>query len=294
MTRTQLNCFSAVLRTLSFTKASNLLYTSQPAISKNISKLEEELGCRLFERSGSTLTVTEAGWLLNDFLELYDREFQKTLDEIHRVSNSAGRTLKIGCPETWNPHFLYGILKELTAELPNLQYTVESYRLSELLSRLAGGAFDAIITHDFYASSNLGPEACPVGETGCGLLYSPEHFPDVTSPEQLAGVNFLVFDDDISKVSKRFGGVIRDACEDYGFSPRIRSTTQASTALFETSNGKGVMFFSDWDSPVSNPIYGYVPLKRRLPVMLFYYSEKLTREAMQLVEAAKKRVRDEE
>ena len=41
MTRTQLNCFSAVLRTLSFTKASNLLYTSQPAISKNISKLEE-------------------------------------------------------------------------------------------------------------------------------------------------------------------------------------------------------------------------------------------------------------
>ena len=102
-------------------------------------------------------------------------------------------------------------------------------------------------------------------------------------------MNFLVFDDDISKVSKRFGGVIRDACEDYGFSPRIRSTTQASTALFETSNGKGVMFFSDWDSPVSNPIYGYVPLKRRLPVMLFYYSEKLTREAMQLVEAAKKK-----
>ena len=289
MTRTQMNCFTAVMRTLSFTKAANLLYTSQPAISKNISKLEEELGCRLFQRSGSSLTVTEAGWILNEYLEMTEREFQKIQEEIRRVSQNEGRIIKIGCPETWNPHFLYGILKELTAGLPELKYTVESYRLSELLSRLAGGAFDAIITHDFYASSNLGPEACPVGETGCGLLYSPEHFPDITSPEQLATVNFLVFDDDISKVSKRFGGVIRDACEDFGFSPRIRSTLQASTALFETSNGKGVMFFSDWDSPVSNPIYGYVPLKRRLPVMLFYYPDKLTRETRQLVEAAKKR-----
>ncbi len=289
MTRTQLNCFSAVLRTLSFTKASNLLYTSQPAISKNISKLEEELGCRLFERSGSSLTVTEAGWLLNDFLELSEREFQKTIEEIRRVSSNSGRTVKIGCPETWNPHFLYALLKELTAELPELRYSVESYRLSELLARLGSGTFDIIVTHEFYASSPLGPACYPVEETGCGLLYSVEQHPDVTSPEQLKDIPFLVYDDDISKLSKRFSGVIRDCCGDYGCRPRFRSMSQATTALFDTANGKGVMFFSDWDSAISNPVYGYLPLKRRLPVNLVYYPEKISAEAKQLLEAARAR-----
>ena len=288
MTRTQLNCFSAVLRTLSFTKASNLLYTSQPAISKNISKLEEELGCRLFERSGSTLTVTEAGWLLNDYLELSDREFQRTLEEIHRVSANAGKVLKVGCPETWNPRYPSELLAKLLADHPEVQYTMESYRLSELLSRLSNGAFDVIITHEFYAASPLGPSSSPVSETGCGLLYSPAHFPDVSSPEQLKDVPFLIYDDDVSKLSKRFSGVIRDSCAEFGFRPRFRSTSQAAAALFDTANGKGVMFFSDWDSPVSNSVYSYLSLHRQLPVNLIYYPEKLTAEARILLEEAEK------
>ena len=288
MTRTQLNCFSAVLRTLSFTKASNLLYTSQPAISKNISKLEEELGCRLFERSGSSLTVTEAGWLLNDFLELYEREFQRTLEEIHRVSSNAGRVLKIGCPETWNPHYPLELLRTLLADHPEVQYTVESYRLSELLSRLSSGSFDVIITHEFYAASPLGPSTCPVASTGCGMLYSPEQYPGVTSPAELRDLPFLVYDDDVSKLSKRFSGVIRECCAEFGFRPRFRSTNQASAALFETSSGKGVMFFSDWDSPVTNPIYAYLSLNRELPVNIIYYPEKLTAEANILLREAKK------
>ncbi len=291
MTRTQLNCFSAVLRTLSFTKASNLLYTSQPAISKNISKLEEELGCRLFERSGSSLTVTEAGWLLNDFLELSEREFQRTLEEIHRVSSNAGRVLKIGCPETWNPHYPTELLRSLLAGHPEVQYTVESYRLSELLSRLSSGTFDIIITHEFYAASPLGPSSCPVAATGCGMLYSPEHFPDIHSPEELKELPFLVYDDDVSKLSKRFSGIIRECCGEFGFRPRFRSTNQASAALFDTANGKGVMFFSDWDSPVTNPIYGYLSLDRDLPVNIIYYPDKLTAEANILLKEAKKRHR---
>ena len=288
MTRTQLNCFSAVLRTLSFTKASNLLYTSQPAISKNISKLEEELGCRLFERSGSSLTVTEAGWLLNDYLELTDREFQKTLEEIRRVSSTAGRTLRIGCPETWNPHYLYELMRVLTRDRPDLSFTVESYRLSELLSRLGNGTFDMLMTHEFYASSPMGPSCVPVAETGCGILYSPEHYPDVTSPEQLKDVPFLIFDDDVSKLSKRLGGVIRDCCAEFGFRPRFRSMNQASTALFDTANGKGAMFFSDWDSAITNPIYAYLPLNRRLPVNIVYYPEKLTEETKKVISAAER------
>ena len=50
MTQTQINCFLAVARERSFTRAANSLYISQPAISRSISKLEDELGFQLFER----------------------------------------------------------------------------------------------------------------------------------------------------------------------------------------------------------------------------------------------------
>ena len=232
--------------------------------------------------------MTEAGWLLNDFLEQSEREFQRTLEEIHRLSSNAGRVLKIGCPETWNPHYPTELLRSLLADHPEVQYTVESYRLSELLSRLSSGTFDIIITHEFYAASPLGPSSCPVAATGCGMLYSPEQFPGVTSPAELKELPFLVYDDDVSKLSKRFSGVIRECCAEFGFRPRFRSTNQASAALFDTSSGKGVMFFSDWDSPVTNPIYGYLSLNRQLPVNIIYYPDKLTAEANILLKEAKK------
>ena len=61
MTQTQINCFLAVARERSFTRAANSLYISQPAISRSISKLEDELGFQLFERRESALTLTTHG-----------------------------------------------------------------------------------------------------------------------------------------------------------------------------------------------------------------------------------------
>ena len=48
------------------------------------------------------------------------------------------------------------------------------------------------------------------------------------------------------------------------------------------------MFFSDWDSPVTNPIYAYLSLNRELPVNIIYYPDKLTAEANILLKEAKK------
>lgn len=57
----QIRYFLAVAKSLSFTSASSELYISQPALSKQISLLEEELGVKLFERSSRKVALTEAG-----------------------------------------------------------------------------------------------------------------------------------------------------------------------------------------------------------------------------------------
>lgn len=60
--------FLAVANHLSFTKASNELFISQPAITKNIQQLEEHYKTSLFERRGSVIKLTEAGKLVVEYL----------------------------------------------------------------------------------------------------------------------------------------------------------------------------------------------------------------------------------
>ena len=60
MTLGQINCFLTVVNEQSFAKAANVLFVSQPAVSKSIASLEEELGFPLFDRRGRELRLPVA------------------------------------------------------------------------------------------------------------------------------------------------------------------------------------------------------------------------------------------
>lgn len=66
MIDTRLKVSRSVATHLSFTKAANELFISQPAISKHIQELEKEYGVRLFDRIGNRIQLTRAGQLLLD------------------------------------------------------------------------------------------------------------------------------------------------------------------------------------------------------------------------------------
>jgi DNA-binding transcriptional LysR family regulator len=57
----QLEYVDRLARTLNFTRAAEELHVAQPALSRSIAKLEEELGCRLFERTSRSVKLTDAG-----------------------------------------------------------------------------------------------------------------------------------------------------------------------------------------------------------------------------------------
>ena len=60
----RLKVFQSVAKNLSFTKASQELFVSQPAITKHIQELETYYQARLFERQGCKISLTDAGELL--------------------------------------------------------------------------------------------------------------------------------------------------------------------------------------------------------------------------------------
>ena len=82
----QIEYFLELARVLNFTKASKNLYISQPALSKQIAGLEDQLGVKLFIRGNHTLSLTEAGVQL-----------QRDLSDIwNRIESARNRVIEIG------------------------------------------------------------------------------------------------------------------------------------------------------------------------------------------------------
>lgn len=268
MTQGQVECYLAVVNEGSFTKAANALYISQPAISKSISKLEEELGFRLLERKNGVLRTTQPGQLLFQFLMKSREEFRGLMREIQSSLHEESGTVRLGCPETWNPAIFYIQLSTHFAErFPSVKLIIESNRLPELLNRLRAGKLDMVMTHEFYPPVQYGLSIRRLTETGCGILYSNTYFHNISTLADLRDADFLLFDSD---VEKKFSLLIKRICNGYGFVPTIRNCGQFSSALFRMSCGSGVMLFTEWDNAITNTAYGYLPLDYRSPVNLIY------------------------
>ncbi|MFR5701755.1 MAG: LysR family transcriptional regulator [Eubacterium ramulus] len=70
----QIEYFLAAARNMSFSRAAQELFVSQPAISRQILALEQELGCPLFERLNRGIMLTANGEMFYDFFERYRGE----------------------------------------------------------------------------------------------------------------------------------------------------------------------------------------------------------------------------
>lgn len=276
MTETQAAVFKAVYDNRSLSRAANSLYVSQPAISKHLARLEEEVGVPLFVRGTGGVIPTKAAELFRAFLQETEVNYRNVLEQMMNIGGPQARSLRLGCPEIWNPAHIRSLLQGF-ADRDSVR--IESFRLSELLLHLQSGKLDLAISHDFYTPAIPGLVSAKITETGCGILYSRAGFGWVEDPKMFQESSFMVYDSDMEK---RFAPVIEQVCMDYGFRPTVRSCAQLTTALFETSMGNSVMLFTDWDSAVDNASFGYCRLPRSLPVHVYYYPDRLSALGRQL------------
>ena len=270
MTNGQINCFITVVDEGSFAKAASALFISQPAISKSISKMEEELGFTLLERKVGSLRPTRAGNMLYHYLKRAKEEYENLIQEIQNMATEPSGIVRLGVPDTWNPNVFYNMVMEhFERNAPTIKIVLECQRLPVLMSKLQSGKLDMIMSHEFYPPVQYGLEVRNLTSTSCGILYSREHFKEIKSVADLKDVDMLHFDSDIEK---KFGAVLKRLCIEHGFNPSLKNCGQYSSALFNLSCGKGVMFFTDWDTAIYNSIYSYFPLDYSSPVNLIYPS----------------------
>lgn len=130
--------FSVVARTLSFSRAADLLNIAQPALSRQIKHLEEQLDVLLFDRQTRSLKLTNAGsFLFDQSILLLDR-----VQEVAAATRGLGAGSKRWMGVGFVPTTLYGFLPNVLRRFADAHHDVE-LTLSEMTSIQQAAALKA-------------------------------------------------------------------------------------------------------------------------------------------------------
>ena len=118
--------FRAVAERLSFRKAAEEVYLTQPAVSLQIKALEEDLGVQLFDRSGAHIALTDAGRVLLDYAKRVNSLLVEAEHEIAALSGEHAGQLALGASTTIAQYVLPRLLGEFCKEHPRVHPTLIS------------------------------------------------------------------------------------------------------------------------------------------------------------------------
>jgi LysR family hydrogen peroxide-inducible transcriptional activator len=139
----QLRYFLQVAKRGNFTRAAEDLRISQPALSRSIQKLEDDLGQPVFERRARSVGLTDAGLLLQSRAQQVLSIIEDTMAEITDDGQS-GR-IRIGAIPTIAPYFLPEILQKFSTEFPKASLIVQENTTDILLKSCTQGEMDLAI-----------------------------------------------------------------------------------------------------------------------------------------------------
>lgn len=124
MNTVQLECFLSVAQHLNFSKAAQEINITQPAVSHQISSLEDELGTKLFERTSKNVSITETGIQFIPDAESIMKIFAETKTKMAANNSKKSFKLSIGCHNPLEYNILAMILRPLLEEFPTLNPTI--------------------------------------------------------------------------------------------------------------------------------------------------------------------------
>ncbi|MEQ8404152.1 MAG: LysR family transcriptional regulator [Oceanicaulis sp.] len=141
-----LRYFRAVAHEGRLTKAAEGLNLSQSALSTQIRQLEAQLGHALFERTGRTLTLTEAGRVALDYADAIFTTGEELEAVLKAGAGAARRSLNVGALATLSRNFQTDLLTPLLAE-GGVEVHLRSGSLEELMAELAAHNLDLVLAN---------------------------------------------------------------------------------------------------------------------------------------------------
>lgn len=158
--------------------AAKKLFISQPAVSKSISKLEEEFPAPLLVRSSKGVKLTETGEILYKQLENAFQSIKQGEEMIRNYAESGAGSISIGVSTTLCKYVLMNHLKGFMAENPNIKISISCQSTYETITGLENGNLDLGLVGESERLGNLSFR--PLLTINDTFVASPEYLEKVT------------------------------------------------------------------------------------------------------------------
>lgn len=170
-----LRYFQAVAELASYSRAAEFLRISQPAVSRQISHLEAELGQALFTRHGHGVSLTEAGKILLERSQTILRQLDQAQAEVKRGSAGPSGTVTLAVPPAAGHFLVPALARRFAAAYPNVLLRIVGGYSAFIHDWLARGQVDLACVHD--PLPQRGFTTVPLIRENVFLVGKPSAFP---------------------------------------------------------------------------------------------------------------------
>jgi len=231
--------FCALVEELHFSRAAARLHLTQPALSHQIKKLEEEVGFQLLQRSPHKVVVTDAGAILARELGAALSHVSRAVQQARDVARGEAGALAIGYCELPQAGRMTAIIRKYNELFPSVEVTLHNMPTIEQVVALQTGSIDVAFLHPPIHQPKLSMHFA--GDERIGAALMADH-PLASKSElrlaDLAGERLIVSAEEIGPVM--YHSIIA-ACGECGFQPRLREERYRWHAMLDqAAAGLGV------------------------------------------------------
>ncbi len=155
----KLKIFCTVAETKSFSKTSEIIHLTQPAVSLQIQALEELYETKLFDRSSGTITLTPAGEILYKYAKEILTLYAEAAKEIGKITGLIKGCVKIGAGTTVGNYILPAVAVDFKKKHPKIRVSISIGNAKKILEMLSTSMIDFGIISEMPGKSKFNIES---------------------------------------------------------------------------------------------------------------------------------------
>ncbi len=269
MSDRRLKVFQTVARLLSFTKAAEVLHMTQPAVTFQVRQLEEHFKTRLFDRTHTRVSLTDAGRVVLSYAERIFELYDEMENVVSEITGDLGGVLTVGASTTVAEYMLPALLGKFKAAYPDISLSLKVSNSEGIVSMVENNVIDLGVVEAHVANKQLNVEVCFVDQLV--VVLAPGHpllkFSSV-KPSQLALYPFICREEGsgtrevIAEYLEQNGtaGESLDVCLELGSPEAIKGAVEAgmgisilSSATLHKEVRLGILQGLPLDPPLERP-----------------------------------------
>ena len=242
---------------LNYSKAANLLYITQPVLSRHVHDLEETLGGQLFQRDTRNVQLTEFGAACVEQMKQAVAAYDNALTNIRRLTDTSSDTLSLGFQEYAVRAFLSQFAAWFQTVHPNIEIDYESGGLDDLVESVLEDRLDLAFV------VNVGSESVQIDDLNSQLVYEDDLLAVVAPEHPLSGRESITLEElsaypliNFSKSSNPYTADFHNNL----FESRdlqvetVKEVSSFESGLFHAKTGVGVFLIPQHLSPVAGDL----------------------------------------